>query len=60
MARPWLWGVVLGVSVGAGVVIVSSFRYGFTLPLLGLGVVLAIVFGGLASMGAFVARTRVE
>lgn len=60
MARPWLWGVILGVCVGAGVVLVSSLRYGFSLPLLLLGLVLAIVFGGLALMGAFVSRARVE
>ncbi len=60
MARPWLWGVILGICVGAGVVLVSSLRYGFSLPLLLLGLVLAIVFGGLALMGAFVGRAGVE
>jgi hypothetical protein len=61
MTRPWLWGVILGVFVGAGVVLVSSIRYGFSAPLLLLGVVLAIVFGGLGVIGAFVqARTSVE
>jgi hypothetical protein len=60
MPRPWLWGVVLGLCVGAGVVLVSSIRYGFSLPLLLLGLVLAIVFGGLALMGAFVTRPHVE
>jgi hypothetical protein len=52
--------VVLGLCVGAGVVLVSSIRYGFSLPLLLLGLVLAIVFGGLALMGAFVTRPHVE
>lgn len=60
MPRPWLWGVILGLCVGAGVVLVSSIRYGFSLPLLLLGLVLAIVFGGLAVMGAFVTRAQVE
>lgn len=50
----------MGLSVGAGVVLVSSLRYGFSLPLLILGIVLAIVFGGLALMGAFVTRAGVE
>ena len=60
MPRPWLWGLVFGFCVGAGVVIVSSLRYGFSLPLLILGLVLAVVFGGLALMGAFVSRPGVE
>ncbi len=54
--RPWLLGVILGLCVGGGVVLISSLRYGFSAPLLLLGVVLAIVFGGLAVMGAFVSR----
>jgi hypothetical protein len=48
--------VILGLCVGGGVVLISSLRYGFSAPLLLLGVVLAIVFGGLALMGAFVSR----
>ena len=60
MARPWLWGVILGLCVGSGVVLVSSLRYGFSLPLLVLGLVLAIVFGGMAVMGALVRRAGVE
>lgn len=54
--RPWLLGVILGFCVGGGVVLISSLRYGFSAPLLLLGVVLAVVFGGLALMGAFVSR----
>jgi len=47
---------MLGVCVGGGVVLISSLRYGFSAPLLVLGLVLAVVFGGLALMSAFVAR----
>lgn len=54
--RPWLWGVILGVCVGGGVVLISSLRYGLSAPLLLLGIVLAVVFGGLALMSAFVAQ----
>ena len=53
---PWLWGLILGVCVGGGVVLISSIRYGFSAPLLLLGIVLTVVFGGLALMSAFVAR----
>lgn len=49
----------MGVTIGAGVVVVSALRYGFSLPLLVLGVVCAFVFGGLAFMGLFV-RDRAE
>jgi hypothetical protein len=54
--RPWLWGLILGLCVGGGVVLISSLRYGFSAPLLLLGLVLAVVFGGLALMSAFVSR----
>ncbi len=54
--RPWLWGLILGVCVGGGVVLISAIRYGFSAPLLLLGIVLGVVFGGLALMSAFVAR----
>jgi len=57
MPRPWLWGVGLGLVIGGAVVMLSSLRYGFSAPLLLLGVVLAIVFGALALVGA-VARRR--
>ena len=56
MPKPWLWGVVLGVVVGAGVVAVNSMRYGFSAPLLLLGIVLVIVFGALGLVGAVVGR----
>ena len=61
MPRPWLWGVILGLFVGTGVVVLSAIRYGFSAPLLLLGIVLAIGFGGLAVMGVFVrGRTHVD
>jgi len=47
-------GVVFGVMVGGGVVLLSSLRYGFSGPLLLIGIVLAIGFGGLALVGLFV------
>ena len=49
----------MGFCVGGGVVVVSSLRYGFSVPLLILGLVCAVVFGGLAFMGLFV-RDRPE
>jgi len=58
MPRPWLWGVALGVVVGGSVVVLSSLRYGFSAPLLLLGIVLAIGFGGLGMVGAFLGRRR--
>ena len=66
MPRPWLWGVTLGLCVGAGVVLLASLRYGFSVPLLVLGIVLTVVFGGFLFMGAvgvlsaFSARPKVE
>jgi hypothetical protein len=60
MPRPWLWGVILGLCVGGGVVFLSSLRYGFSAPLLLLGIVLAIGFGGLAMVGAFVRRRTLD
>ena len=56
MARPWLWGVILGVVVGGGVILGSSLRYGFSAPLLVLGLVLLVVFGALGLVGAVVGR----
>jgi len=58
--RPWLWGVILGFCVGGGVVLLSSLRYGLSAPLLLLGIVLAIGFGGLALVGAFVRRRTLD
>jgi hypothetical protein len=61
MARPWLWGVILGLCVGSGVVAAGSIMHGFGGPLLLLGMVLAIAFGSLALIGLFVGRrTSVE
>jgi hypothetical protein len=61
MPRSWQWGVTLGLCVGAGVVVIGSLRYGFSVPLLVIGLVLAAGFGGLALMGPFVGtRTRVD
>jgi len=58
---PWLYGVILGLCVGGGVVLVSSILYGFSAPLLLLGLVLLVVFGGLGLVSALVdRRTRVD
>ena len=56
MTRPWMWGVGLGLCVGGGVVLLSSLRYGLSAPLLILGLVLAIGFGGLGLLAALVRR----
>jgi hypothetical protein len=56
MPRPWLWGVGLGLVIGGAVVLLSSLRYGFSAPLLLLGLVLAVGFGGLAMVGAVASR----
>jgi hypothetical protein len=58
MTRAWLWAVALGLVVGGGVVILSAARYGLSAPLLLLGIVLLIGFGGLGLVGAFVGRRR--
>jgi hypothetical protein len=59
--EPWVYGLILGVCVGGGVVLVSSIRYGFSAPLLLLGLVLLVVFGGLGLMSMLVnRRTRVD
>ena len=49
----------MGLCVGGGIVLVSSLRYGFSVPLLVIGLVCACVFGGMAFMGLFV-RDRAE
>ena len=36
--------------------LVASLRYGFSFPLLVVGIVCAAVFGGLAFMGLFTSR----
>jgi len=53
-----MWGVGLGLCVGSGVVLLSSIRYGLSAPLLLLGVVLVVGFGGLALIAAFARRGR--
>jgi hypothetical protein len=58
---PWVYGLILGFCVGGGVVLVSAIRYGLSAPLIILGLVLVVVFGGLGLMSAVVTRrTRVE
>ena len=56
MPRPWLWGLAFGVVVGGCVVALSSARYGFSLPLLLLGIVLAVAFGGIGLIAEFARR----
>lgn len=56
MRPPWLWGVGLGLCVGGGVVLLSAIRYGLSAPLVLLGIVLTVVFGGLALIAAFAPR----
>ncbi|HSS62722.1 MAG TPA: hypothetical protein VLK30_14810 [Candidatus Limnocylindrales bacterium] len=51
-------GVGLGLVIGGAVVLVSSVRYGLSAPLLLLGMTLAIVFGAVGLVGAFVSRRR--
>ena len=59
--EPWVYGLILGVCVGGGVVLVSSVRYGLTAPLVLLGLVLLVVFGSLGLMSVLVnRRTRVD
>jgi hypothetical protein len=52
----WLVGLILGLAVGGGVVLVNSILYGFSAPLLVLGIVLVAGFGGLALLAAYVSR----
>ena len=56
MPRPWLWGVGFGLLVGGAVVFVSSLRYGFSGPLLFLGLALAVAFGAMAVVGGIAGR----
>jgi hypothetical protein len=43
----------MGLSIGGGIVLVASIRYGFSFPLLVVGAVCAAAFGGFAFMGLF-------
>jgi len=56
MGQSWLWGVILGLCVGLGVIVIGALRYGLSAPLLLIGLVLAVGFGGLALMGPFIRR----
>lgn len=58
MPRRLLWGLAYGLVVGGCVVILSTARYGFSAPLLVLGIVVLVGFGGFAFLGAFAARRR--
>ena len=58
---PWVYGLILGLCVSGGVVIVSTILYGFSGPLLLLGLVLLVAFGALGLVSALVSRrTRVN
>jgi len=56
MPRRWLWGLAFGLLVGGCVVALSAARYGFSAPLVLVGIVLAVGFGGLVFVGAFAGR----
>jgi len=47
----------LGLVVGGAVVLVSSVRYGFSAPLLLLGMVLVVGFGALAALAGAARRS---
>jgi hypothetical protein len=57
MPRRWLWGLAFGLLVGGCVVALSAARYGFSGPLVVLGIVLVVAFGGLGVI-AGIARNR--
>ena len=58
---PWVYGLILGLCVGGGVVLVGSILYGLSASLLLLGLILLVVFGGLGLVSALVnRRTRVD
>jgi hypothetical protein len=54
--HPWLWGVYLGAVIGLAVVLLSALKGGFRPALLLVGLVLLLVFGGIAVIGGFAGR----
>ena len=54
--RPWLWGVYFGIAVAGAVVLLGATMRGFQPGLLLVGLVLLIVFGGIALLGELVRR----
>jgi hypothetical protein len=60
MPRRWLWSLAFGLLVGGCVVALSTARYGFSGPLLLLGIVLAVGFGGLGVIASAWRRTTVD
>ena len=56
-----MFGIAFGVGIGSGVVLLSSLRYGFSAPLLLIGVILTIGYGAAALAGEFVRkRTHID
>ena len=47
MPRRWLWSLTFGLLIGGCGVALSAARYGFSGPLVLLGIVLAVGFGSL-------------
>jgi hypothetical protein len=56
--HPWLWGVCLGVLSGCAVVFLSAIKGGFRPELLLVGIVLLLVFAGIAVIGGFIRRYK--
>ena len=56
MPRRWLWSLAFGLLVGGCVVALSAARYGLSVPLLLLGIVLAVGFGSLGLLAEFTWR----
>jgi len=48
----------MGLVIGGGIVLVASILYGFSFPLLVVGIVCSAVFGGLAFMGLWTSQRR--
>lgn len=55
--RPWLWGVYFGAIVAGAFVAISATIRGFGPGLLLVGMVLLVVFGGIALLGGLVRRS---